>query len=135
MFNQFNIFFSMFFVFFIIMFILTIGIFCVTFFRIIRQNRINRQSPALYVNAKVISKRAQTDFHHHHHSDMMNHTSSTTAYYVTFEFEGGDRMEFAVDGQEYGLLREEDEGVLHFQGTQYLGFERKRKTDRWGDSR
>lgn len=45
-------------------------------------------------------------------------------YYVTFEVESGDRMEFSVYGKEYGMLAEGDEGKLTFQGSRYLGFER-----------
>ena len=41
-----------------------------------------------------------------------------------FEVESGDRMEFSVYGEEYGMLAEGDEGKLTFQGSRYLGFER-----------
>lgn len=34
----------------------------------------------------------------------MHHSHSSTTYFVTFEVESGDRMEFMVDGREYGLL-------------------------------
>ena len=53
---------------------------------------------------------------------MMGHAS--TSYYATFEAESGDRTEFAVGGEEYGLLSKEDTGLLTFQGTRYLGFQR-----------
>jgi hypothetical protein len=55
------------------------------------------------------------------------HTSghTSTTYYVTFQVESGDRMEFHVSGEEYGLLVEGDYGDLSFQGTRYLGFVRK----------
>ena len=43
---------------------------------------------------------------------------------MAFEVESGDRMEFAVQGQEYGLLIEGDYGKLTFQGTRYMGFVR-----------
>jgi hypothetical protein len=51
-------------------------------------------------------------------------TSTFTSYYVTFQVESGDRMEFEVDGSDYGLLVQGDIGKLSFQGTRYLGFER-----------
>ena len=51
-------------------------------------------------------------------------TSTHTSYYVTFQVESGDRMEFEVDGSDYGLLVQGDIGKLNFQGTRYLGFER-----------
>ena len=52
-----------------------------------------------------------------------------TWYYATFQVESGDRMEFAVDGMEYGMLAEGDMGKLSFQGTRYLSFERERLSD------
>ena len=54
-----------------------------------------------------------------------SHSSSTT-YFVTFEFESGDRLEFHVSGKEYGILAEGDIGTLTFQGTRYLDFIRKK---------
>ena len=45
-------------------------------------------------------------------------------YYVTFQTERGDRMEFQVSGTEYGMFAEGDTGRLTFQGTRYLAFER-----------
>ena len=51
-------------------------------------------------------------------------SNTFTTYYVTFQVESGDRMEFEVDGSDYGLLVQGDIGKLSFQGTRYLGFER-----------
>ena len=53
----------------------------------------------------------------------MVHTFTT--YYVTFQVESGDRIELRLSGTEYGQLAEGDTGRLSFQGTRYLGFERK----------
>lgn len=85
--------------------------------------RANEQSPKLTVPAIVVTKRTNTS-HHHHGSDHM-HSSSSTTYYVTFQFDSGDRTEFTLSGSEFGLLAEQDTGLLTFQGTRYLGFERK----------
>ena len=89
----------------------------------------NNHSPRLTVSAVVVSRR--TEVSHHCHTNAGDaggghHTTSSTWYYVTFQFASGDRMEFPVDGSEYGMLVEGDEGELTFQGTRYLGFERKR---------
>jgi hypothetical protein len=54
----------------------------------------------------------------------MHHSSSSTKYYVTFEFESGDRLELHVASNEYGYLVEGDMGKLTFQGTRYKNFER-----------
>ena len=77
------------------------------------------------VVARVVTKRANTSRHHHHHDNHV-HSSTSTSYYVTFEVESGDRMEFRVPGREYGMLAEGDLGKLTFQGTRYHSFERIR---------
>lgn len=109
---------------FSIAFILVFGMFIMTAVRGISQWNKNNHSPRLTVPAVVVAKRTNVSRHnsggangHHHH-----HTSTT--YYVTFQVESGDRMELHMSGQEYGMLVEGDEGMLSFQGTRYLGFER-----------
>lgn len=89
----------------------------------------NNRSPRLTVEAAVVGRR--TDVSHHQHANAGDssgahgfHTSTSTRYYVTFQVDSGDRMEFLVSGDEYGMLIEGDRGRLSFQGTRYLGFER-----------
>lgn len=84
----------------------------------------NNQSPELVVDATVVSKRMNVS--HHASGTHGEHMHSSTWYYVSFEVESGDRMEFGVNGSEYGMLAEGDQGRLRFQGTRYLGFERRR---------
>ena len=75
--------------------------------------------------AKVVSKRMPVAvLAHLHGNDDMMHSYNYSKYFVTFEFESGDRVEMPVDGSEYGLLVEGDTGKLTFQGTRYLGFSR-----------
>ena len=80
----------------------------------------NENSPVLTGPATIVDMRRKT---HHHHSNGHHHHSHT--YHITFEVQSGDRMELKVPRSEFGLLVEGDEGVLSFQGTRYLGFERK----------
>ena len=82
----------------------------------------NSTSPRLTVPALVRTKRTQVG----HTRGANNMTRGYTRYYVTFEFESGDRLELMVDGSEYGMLAEGDCGMLSFQGTRYLGFVRGR---------
>ena len=56
----------------------------------------------------------------------MSHSSLSNTYYVTFEVASGDRLEYRVRDNEYGMLVENDVGRLTFQGTRYLEFERDR---------
>jgi len=92
----------------------------------IKQAHKNNMSPILIVEAEIVSKR--TDVSHHHHNNMDNNNfsdySTSTTYYATFQVESGDRIEFHVNGGEYGILAEGDKGKLKFQGTRYLGFTR-----------
>ena len=103
-----------------LMFILVFGIFIFAFVKSVGEWSKNNNSPRLTVNAKVVDKRTST--HHHNHNGHHHHSHS---YYVTFEVESGDRMELRVSRSEIGLLVVGDEGALSFQGTRYLGFERK----------
>lgn len=112
----------------VIGFIVVIGSFIVMAVRGTAQWHRNNQSPRLTVEAELVSRRTEVSTFHHggHNGTDMCHTSSSTTYYVTFQVDSGDRMEFSVSGQEYGLLAEGDRGKLTFQGTRYLGFEREK---------
>lgn len=77
----------------------------------------NNNSPQLTVNATIVTKRTSV-------YGGSGDSSASTSYYVTFQVESGDRMEFHVKGSDYGMLAEGDTGRLSFQGTRYLGFER-----------
>jgi len=117
MFNTFGIMFT-------IVFVLVIGMFIVIAVKGIGQWNKNNHSPRLTVPATVVAKRTNVSHHRHGGANGHHHHHTSTSYYVTFQVESGDRMEFHVTGQEYGLLVEGDSGNLTFQGTRYLGFER-----------
>ena len=105
---------------FILVFCLIFGAIIASLVRSAKQNRKNDASPRLDVAATVRSRRT----HHYHDQNGFNNVHYNTTYFVTFEFPSGDRTEFSVSGQEYGMLCEGDRGTLHFQGTRYLGFTR-----------
>lgn len=109
---------------FTIIFILVIGVFIVTFIKGIGQWYRNNQSPRLSVEARVVTKRMETSMHHDMIDDHV-HTHTSSYYYVTFEVKSHDRLEFAINGREYGMLAEGDIGELTFQGTRYIEFVRK----------
>ncbi len=113
---------------FMTVFLLVIAVFVVNAETAVTQWNKNNHSPVLTVDAKVVSRRTSVRTHHHGGDAAGTggyHTSSSTSYYVTFEVESGDRMEFHLTGSEYGMLAEGDMGKLRFQGTRYLGFERR----------
>jgi hypothetical protein len=119
-------------IFYIVPVLVTIGFFTVfglVIYRLVqgaRQYKRNNESPELTVEAKVVAKRM--DVNDYRHASISNNTMdvgySQTYYYVTFEVNSGDRMEFHVQNEEYGMLSEGDTGKLTFQGTRYLGFAR-----------
>lgn len=108
-----DIIFSLFFVVFLIAFVVILGKNIAQWFK-------NNNSPRLSVNATVVAKR--TDISHHH--DTNGVSGHSASYYVTFQVESGDRIELYVPDNEFGYLVEGDVGVLRFQGTRYLGFDR-----------
>ena len=85
------------------------------------------KQPVLDINCKVVSKRNHTSVRAAYHDVGGNFIqySRSTSYYVTFEFESKDRMEFKVTGSQFGMLVEGDVAKLKFQGTRFLDFTRQ----------
>lgn len=111
----------------VIVFVIIIGTIIARSVQGATQWKKNNDSPVLTVDATVVTKRADVQ---HYHSDagtdnMINMSSSTT-YYATFQVPSGDRMEFNIRDTEYGMLADNDIGRLTFQGTRYMGFERRK---------
>ena len=105
-----------------VMFVLVFGIIIVTMVRVVGEWNKNNQSPKLTVPVTVVAKRSDV-----HRGIETMHTF--TSYYVTFQVESGDRMEFEVSDMEYGMLAEGDRGMLTFQGTRYLSFQRNESAE------
>jgi len=99
-----------------IIFIAVIGIFIFVIVNGISTWSKNNSQPRVNTSAKVVTKRTSIRGG--------GETNAHTSYFVTFEFESGDRLELQVNGRDYGQLAEGDEGELQFQGTRYLGFSR-----------
>lgn len=106
--------FSVFPLFFGVTFVLILGFIVSTFVKNARQERHNDRSPKLTVEATVVAKRIHVWGDH-----------SRTNYYATFQVASGDRMELEVPNSQYGYLVENDHGMLTFQGTRFLNFERR----------
>ncbi len=108
-----------------IFFVVIIVIIAVVAAKSLSQWNRNNHSPRLTVEAHIVGRREEVTHHHHHDDSDIHYTHHSTTYYVTFEVESGDRMEFVVPDTEYGYLIEGDWGRLTFQGTRYLCFERQ----------
>ena len=106
----------------LLVFVLVLGSIIVTLIRGVGEWNKNNQSPKLTVPATVVAKRSDV-----HRGIETMHTF--TSYYVTFQVESGDRMEFEVSDMEYGMLAEGDSGELTFQGTRYLNFQRNESAE------
>lgn len=98
-------------------FIIVFGVIIFVIISSLTQWNKNNNSPKLSVPAQIVTKRSNT-------RGGSGKSSASTSYYVTFQFDSGDRLEFLISGTEYGMLAEDDLGVLTFQGTRYLSFER-----------
>ena len=102
-------------------FILVFGIIIVqTIFALSRWSK-NNHSPRLSVQAKIVDKRSDVSIRHSG-NDAMTHSSTT--YYVSFEFKSGDRLELKVPVNDFGYLVVGDDGILEFQGTRFISFNR-----------
>ena len=104
------------------MFVLVFGVIIVTMVRGIGEWNKNNHSPKLSVPVTVVAKRSDV-----HRGIETMHTF--TSYYVTFQVESGDRMEFEISDMEYGMLAKGDSGELTFQGTRYLNFQRNESAE------
>ena len=109
---------------FTLVFVLVIGLFIYAVVQAILRKQKNDASPRLTVQARVVSRRQEVTHHARNMNDGVYHTSSTTRYFVTFQVESGDRLELELDGSDFGMLAEGDEGRLSFQGTRFLEFQR-----------
>ena len=104
-------------IFFVLLFGTIIGIFGYLFVQIIKARRKLKQCKALPMQnerARVIAKRM----------DVSGGKYTDTDYYVTFELDSGERVEFEVDGKQYGLLTEGDDGILSHQDILFDSFTR-----------
>ena len=105
-------------------YILVFGIIIFVIVKMIGQTRKDDRSPRIRVPATIVAKRTQMSGHHYGHTTHGMHHSHSNYYYVTFQMDTGDRMELHVPRNEVGLLVEGDRGMLTFQGSRYLSFER-----------
>jgi len=103
--------------FFGIMFVLVIGVFGYIIFKGLHTWVRNNQSEVLSRPCRVVTKRTKV-------WGGAGDSSANTSYYITFEFEDLSRLELPVRGDRYGLIAEGDVGVLTYQGTRFLDFER-----------
>ncbi|MFH0071052.1 DUF2500 domain-containing protein, partial [Peribacillus sp. NPDC056705] len=80
----------------------------------------NVQSPRNSRFARVVAKRMDVRHHTNHHNGdngmMHSSNSSRTYYYITLEFDNGERKEYLDVKNLYGLVVEGDAGYAAIQG-------------------
>ncbi len=109
---------SIFMVVFLIFFVLIFSMVIYTFIKNARKAASIRKAPRIKVPAVVVSKRSAVRRNNNSSMNLMS-------YFVTFEFESGDRLELSSEGEDFGLLSEGDRGIVTFQGTLLISFERE----------
>lgn len=76
------------------------------------------RKPVYSMEAVVKGKRTLVE------PDPENPTASRTLYFLTFHKRDGNRIELQVPGEDYGLAAEGDEGILVWQGNEFIVFKR-----------
>lgn len=89
----------------------------------------NSRSPRESVYASIVTKRMEVRHHssQHNHGDGVMHptSSSRTYYYITLEFDNGERKEYLDVKNLYGIVVEGDRGYAAIQGDWLVSFERE----------
>lgn len=124
MYEPFNFFNSIFPIFFIIIFGIIVVIFIITIVKVIKEWSYNNSQPKIPAEVVVVAKRQDVRRHNNVNNDIHS-TRSITSYYVTFEFNNGERLELNLSAEEYGLLAEGDTGMLVSQGKRFISFDRE----------
>lgn len=91
---------------------------------VVKQRSKNDNAPRLTLEAKVVDKRTVS---HRHHASGAHLHHRHYYHYVTFELQDGQRTELLVSRIDFDTLAVSDAGKLTLQGTQFIGFERKRE--------
>ncbi|MBQ8555697.1 MAG: DUF2500 domain-containing protein [Clostridia bacterium] len=76
------------------------------------------KKPVYNIQAVVKGKRTLVE------ADPENPAVPVTKYFVTFHKRDGNRVEMLVPGEDYGLAAEGDEGILVYQGDEFIVFKR-----------
>ena len=76
------------------------------------------EKPVYNMQAVVKGKRTLVE------ADPENPSVPKTIYFLTFHKHDGNRVELQVSGEDYGLAAEGDEGILVWQGDEFVVFKR-----------
>jgi len=91
--------------------IVFVGMFFSIFFKAHAENEKNSGMPVEKKHAKIVTKRYVMD-------------SPKLGSLILFEFDDGSRKEISVNAQAASIIAENDTGIVTYQGTKFIGFER-----------
>ncbi|MCF0117318.1 MAG: DUF2500 domain-containing protein [Bacilli bacterium] len=111
--------FTLFTIFFLFVFGIILFSIIYSFGKHVKEKKKNDNSPILDINATAVDKREKINGG--------QHCQVQVRYYVTFEFDNGERCELEVKSYDYSMIVKGDEGTLSFQGTRFLSFDRYKK--------
>lgn len=116
-------------IFFVIIFILIIVGIISSGARYAKNSKSPRESRYATIISKRMDVRHRTTHHATYHNDNFNDdfartSSSRTDYYITLEFDNGERREYLDVKELFGLVREGDVGYAAVQGEWIVAFER-----------
>jgi hypothetical protein len=84
----------------------------------------NNGSPVVTSRVTVTAKTMNTAYRGNYIPDNISVQTPYNTYFITFEFANGNRAEFTVPRTDYAYISEHDAGVLTYQGSRYINFER-----------
>ncbi|MBD2868917.1 DUF2500 domain-containing protein [Paenibacillus arenilitoris] len=111
-------------IFIVIVFVLIIGGILYSVFTHFKNASAPRESSYARIVSKRMEVRSHTNHHHQHNGIGHMSNSSRTYYYITLEFDNGQRKEYLDVKNLYGLVVEGDAGYAATQGDWIVAFER-----------
>ncbi len=101
---------------FISMFVIFVFIFLFTIFKSARTIRNNSKSPRIKAPCTIVEHRKETSIN-------KNNDYSNSLYYLTLEFETGDRCEYQVTYDAFSYYVDGDKGMVTVKGNEFITFE------------
>ena len=86
----------------------------ITIFRVTGTMKTNKTLPRISAHAKVVSRRTL--------GSVSSYTAGPRRYFMTFEYDTGDRAEYAVSEDVYSYFDAGDEGTITVRGTEFISF-------------
>lgn len=105
-------------VFFLIVFILLL------FFisKGMQESTENNLKPVIPVSVLIVSKRVAIS---HNHNSPSRVNATIPRYFIGVQYTNGEMQEFVVSGIDYEVIETGAKGVLSFQGSKFIDFERE----------